>query len=80
MHVSVITRKRRRDDEGDSVKEMRALVPPRVLQTMAHLATKRVGERDGRTELAERVGGREESESETDARVPAVSSCFGGEI
>jgi len=39
--------KRRRDDDGDSVKEMRALVPPRVLQTMAHLATKRVGERDG---------------------------------
>ena len=78
LHVSVKSKIGRREEEErhkhNSVKKMQTLVPSRVLQTMARVEAKRVGERDGRDELAERVGGREESESEADARVPAVSS------
>ena len=81
LHVSVKSKiGRREEEEHNSVTKMQTRVPSRVLQTMARVETKRVGERDGRDELAERVGGREKSESEADARVPAVSSGSGGEV
>ena len=76
LHVSVKSKigRREEEEERNSVNKMQTRVPSRVLQTMARVETKRVGERDERDELAERVGGREKSESEADARVPAVSS------
>jgi hypothetical protein len=84
LHVSVKSKIGRREEEErhehNSVTKMQTRVPSRVLQTMARVETKRVGERDERDELAERVGGREKSESEADARVPALSSGGGGEV
>jgi len=76
LHVSVKSKigRREEEEERNSVNKMQTRVPSRVLQTMARVEAKRVGERDERDELAERVGGREKSESEADARVPAVSS------
>ena len=76
LHVSVKSKigRREEEEEHNSVTKMQTRVPSRVLQTMARVETKRVGERDERDELAERVGGREKSESEADARVPALSS------
>jgi hypothetical protein len=82
LHVSVKSKigRREEEEERNSVNKMQTRVPSRVLQTMARVETKRVGERDERDELAERVGGREKSESEADARGPAVSSGSGGEV
>jgi hypothetical protein len=76
LHVSVKSKigRREEEEERNSVNKMQTRVPSRVLQTMARVEAKRVGEGDERDELAERVGGREKSESEADARVPAVSS------
>lgn len=59
LHVSVKSKiGRREEEEHNSVTKMQTRVPSRVLQTMARVETKRVGERDERDELAERVGGR----------------------
>ena len=82
LHVSVKSKigRREEEEEHNSVTKMQTRVPSRVLQTMARVEAKRVGERDERDELAERVGGREKGESEADARVPALSSGGGGEV
>ena len=82
LHVSVKSKigRREEEEERNSVNKMQTRVPSRVLQTMARVEAKRVGERDDRDELAERVGGIEKSESEADARVPALSSGGGVEV
>ena len=73
LHVSVKSKigRREEEEEHNSVTKLQTRVPSRVLQTMARVETKRVGERD---ESAERVGGRDTRASEADARVPALAS------